>query len=68
MSTESWLILGKDLRFKELALQLSLDFNNVIYKYTDQWNDEIQQIIMTERPERIVLPRLLPSPPCGGVD
>ena len=56
MSTESWLILGKDLRFKELALQLSLDFNNVIYKYTDQWNDEIQQIIMTERPERIVLP------------
>ena len=56
MSTESWLILGKDLRFKELALQLSLDFENVIYKYTDNWNDEIQQIITNERPQRIVLP------------
>lgn len=56
MSTESWLILGKDLRFKELALQLSLDFESVIYKYTDQWNDEVQQILMTERPHRIVLP------------
>lgn len=56
MNTESWLILGKDLRFKELALQLSLDFENVIYKYTDNWNDEIQQIITNERPQRIVLP------------
>ncbi|MBO2534625.1 dipicolinate synthase [Rummeliibacillus suwonensis] len=56
MSKETWLILGKDLRFKELALRLSLDFENVIYKYTDNWNEEVQQIIVTEKPQRIVLP------------
>ncbi|MGG0657986.1 NAD(P)-dependent oxidoreductase [Rummeliibacillus pycnus] len=56
MTMEKWLILGKDLRFKELALQLSLDFEKVIYKYTNTWNDEIQQIVLTEKPQRIVLP------------
>lgn len=56
MTKEKWLILGKDLRFKELALQLSLDFERVVYKYTDSWNEEIQQIVLTEKPQRIVLP------------
>ncbi|WP_102692615.1 dipicolinate synthase [Rummeliibacillus pycnus] len=56
MMKDKWLILGKDLRFKELAVQLSLDFEQVIYKYTDTWNDEIQQILLTEKPQRIVLP------------
>lgn len=56
MKKEKWLILGKDLRFKELALQLSANSENVIYKYTNSWNDEIQQIVFTEKPQRIVLP------------
>ncbi|MGX9133714.1 NAD(P)-dependent oxidoreductase [Rummeliibacillus sp. JY-2-4R] len=56
MTNETWLILGKDLRFKELALQLSQNFENVIYKYSDQWNDEIQKIVTKEKPQRIVLP------------
>ena len=56
MMSDKWLILGKDLRFKELAVQLSFDFEQVIYKYTNTWNDEIQQIVLSEQPQRIVLP------------
>ncbi|UQW98432.1 dipicolinate synthase [Rummeliibacillus sp. G93] len=68
MINEKWLILGRDLRFKELALYLSLDYEQVIYKYTDKWNEELQQIIETEKPERIVLPIQAPEIPRGAFE
>src|SRR4051794_37152041 len=56
MTKVTWLVLGKDLRFKELALHLSQISEKVIYKHTDQWSNEIQEIVLKEKPKRIVLP------------
>ncbi|MFF3100488.1 NAD(P)-dependent oxidoreductase [Viridibacillus arvi] len=56
MTEERWLLIGTDARFKKLAVQLSKPNRTVVYKYTDEWNEELLMLSKKLQPNRIVLP------------
>ncbi|MBK3494337.1 dipicolinate synthase [Viridibacillus sp. YIM B01967] len=56
MTEERWLLIGTDARFKKLAVQLSKPHRTVLYKYSDEWNDELLKLSTKLQPNRIVLP------------
>lgn len=56
MKREKWLIVGEDLRLKELAKLLSRPERTIYYKKSRVWNDELNAIALDFQPDFVVLP------------
>ena len=56
MKHEKWLIVGEDLRLKELAKYLSKPGRTIFYKKATTWSAELNKIAVDFQPDYIVLP------------
>lgn len=53
---ERWLVIGTDARMKLLAKRLMNDNRTVYYKCTNQWNTELNTVLLDYFPQKIILP------------
>jgi len=58
LENEKWLVIGEDLRLKELATMLRSPSRTVFYKRTSVWNEELNKLVLEFQPNRIILPIL----------
>lgn len=56
MSNEKWLIVGTDARLKSLAKKLSDGKRTVYYKSVSVWDEELNKIAHSFKPNQLVLP------------
>lgn len=56
MKREKWLIIGEDLRLKELAKYLSKPDRTIFYKKASKWTVELNKVAVDFQPDYIVLP------------
>lgn len=56
MMNEKWLVIGTDARLKILARKLTKPERTVYYKSKNSWDEELNQLALTLRPDYVVLP------------
>lgn len=56
MKHEKWLIVGEDLRLKELAKLLRKPERTIYYKKSSTWNEELNAVALEFQPDFVVLP------------
>lgn len=56
MKKEKWLIIGEDLRLKELAKLLQKTERTIYYKKTNTWNEALNAVAFDFQPDYVVLP------------